>query len=475
MSVKPKQVKKLGKNVAKFGLVVVGSGILTALGMVLLWLLPFEGPLPAVQVRSLGITVASEVVGFLGLYPVVASVGVVVVFFREQVGEKATQTTAQVAELPDVGQSATMGIPFAVGATLAFATVNYLWFGYHPGIDLGIGAFVWLLVTGLSFVQLRGELELSGVARVLVLAGIAAVVVASGVRAVDLLLGDALPDLLALGTVLVVAPVAALLGYAMVTRSGALPDPVSRLLVRVGLAQILTLKTVTVSLFVGFVPAMFVAVVLTLALGAALNTVVAVLLGALAFVPLFAVGSALTMLVFKRFGRARTDLAIVDVRDRSSGDNLELAVRNEGDEPVDLRDAKIRDTSNDKYRTNIDLVLGGGQTGQFDIPPGFSLFPTDSSYRLAGFEISRSNRVPAVVTRDGKKYELRWSDSMREQLRALQGTDTSGSGRTKNKKKKKKKSEDRDLDDEFEKRTGIDKLEKRTGKDIDIEDVFTDE
>jgi hypothetical protein len=185
---------------------------------------------------------------------------------------------------------------------------------------------------------------------------------------------------------------------------------VSALLVRTGFAQVRRIQSVTVALSLGFLVGIIGAMLASLTVGSLLVTVLAFLLA-------WALGTLGTLRWFQRTDIAYSDLVIVDVRDRSSGRRRELAVANERDERVDLRDAKIRDTEYDLYRTNIDVLLGPGQTETFDIPPNFSLYPSSEALTTdlpLGFSLSQSADAPVIVTRDGEKFTLRWADGVVE-------------------------------------------------------------
>ena len=185
----------------------------------------------------------------------------------------------------------------------------------------------------------------------------------------------------------------------------------SALLVRSGFAQVRRIQSVTVALALGFLLGVIGALLASLTVGNLLVTV-------LVFLLVWLLGTYAALRWFQRTDVAYSDLVIVDVRERSSGNRRELAVANERDERVDLRDAKIRDTGYDLYRTNIDVILGPGQTETFDIPPGFSLFPATEAMASdlpLGFSVSQSADAPVVVTRDGQKFKLRWADGVREQ------------------------------------------------------------
>ena len=369
------------------------------------------GRLGRIGIVLLGAVLAAAV--GIGLFVHLAFVGTVYVFFAKKIRKNLGKAASQWSELPGVAQAVVAGLPFAVLAALAVVTTDFLAASIPLPVRLVVPLLVWFVVTAVLLNHLRSNerfgdlLELLGVGTV---AG-------GGFAAAVILVGrfvDGIPGYVPLVVFLVASPLAA----AVLVRSAQREQGyLSTLLVKTGFAQVRRIQAVTVALALGLLVGVIGAALASLAVGRLLVTLLVFLLA-------WALGTYGALRWFQRTDVAYSDLVIVDVRDRSSGRRRELAVANERDERVDLRDAKIRDTGYDLYRTNIDVVLGPGQTETFDIPPNFSLFPStdDLATNLPmGFSVSKTADAPVIVTRDGEKFKLRWADGVVDRRRDPSG------------------------------------------------------
>jgi uncharacterized protein YacL len=405
----PKTLKQLKRLIIVLIGAAVGAAVLTAL-LVATGLIEL---VPETRLRSVDLVVAPWLVVGIGLFVHLAFVGTVYVFFAKKIRKNLGKAAGQWSELPGAAQAVVAGLPFAVLAALAVVTTDFLAAPLPLPVRLVVPLLVWFVVTAVLLNHLRSNerfgdlLELLGVGTV---AG-------GGFAAAVILVGrfvDGIPGYVPLVVFLVASPLAAAVLVSSAQRE---QGYLSTLLVKTGFAQVRRIQAATVALALGLLVGVIGAALASLAVGRLLVTLLVFLLA-------WALGTYGALRWFQRTDVAYSDLVIVDVRDRSSGRRRELAVANERDERVDLRDAKIRDTGYDLYRTNIDVVLGPGQTETFDIPPNFSLFPSTDDLATdlpMGFSVSKSADAPVIVTRDGEKFKLRWADGVVERRRDPSG------------------------------------------------------
>ena len=144
------------------------------------------------------------------------------------------------------------------------------------------------------------------------------------------------------------------------------------------------------------------------------------------------------LLAFQKKNKSyiRTDLTIVDIHDheRADGDEdasdgddpdgdgdesedrahvgaRELVVRNDSDDLVDFWKAKIEDTNQNYYRLDVDMRLRPGETGTFELPPGFSL--ETATYELPlGLDLFYDDtKVVSIYARSGDTFVLEWDET----------------------------------------------------------------
>lgn len=389
------------------------AGLVTAV----LW---FAGVLSAIGPVTIPVvgSLSAGVVVFVVAFAIAVGIVVLYVAFYQQLRERVPWVKERWAGLPNVVKALVVALPVAEVAEFSLGAVDVL--GYDNGIPtiyrLVVFVLALVVVTFLTFRHLVAKDELSRWNRTIVAGGAIAGGLAVGVVLVDVFApGLAIPWLVALGVLYLGWPLASFSILRQIRRSET--GFFSVLLVKSGFAQMRQLETVTVSLAVGFLVALIVGGILQLLVGAFQLTVVAFLV-----VWLFA-----TLAAGWWFERSitRTDLVIMEVRERSTNRSRELTVTNTGTETIDMRDAKIRDTEYDLYRTSMDIVLGAGQNGQFTIPPEFSLYPSEHDLGIDlpfGFSISQGADAPVLVTRDGVEYELQFEPSGEDD------TDASGAG-----------------------------------------------
>jgi ABC-type multidrug transport system fused ATPase/permease subunit len=410
-TVSVKKLPKTLKQAKRLVIVLVGAAVAAAVLTALLVATGLIDVVPETRLRSIDAVVAPWLVVGVALFVHLAFVGTVYVFFAKRIRNKTGQAIDQWSELPAVAKAAIAGLPFTVVAALAIVATDVVASALPLVVRLVVPVLVWAVVSAAAFYHLRSNDRLGGLLERFGTGTVVGCGFASGVILVDRLVGQlAVPGYVPLVALFTTAPLAT----AVLVRSAQRERGyLSELLVRSGFAQVRRIQSVTVALALGVLVGVIGALLASLAVGTLLVTL-------LVFLVVWLLGTYAALRWFRRTDVAHSDLVIVDVRERSSGRRRELAVANERDERVDLREAKIRDTGYDLYRTNIDVVLGPGQTETFDIPPGFSLFPSTEAMASdlpLGFSVSQSADAPVIVTRDGEKFKLRWADGVRERNR----------------------------------------------------------
>lgn len=400
--------KTLG-NLKRLIMVLLGAAIAAAL---LTGVLVFAGLVdlvPRTRLRSIDRTLEPWFGLFLVLFVTLAFVGTLYVFYAKKIVKNLGKARDQWSSLPPAAQAVLAGFPFAAVAAASAVATDVIAASMPMWVQLGLPVAVWVVVAAVGVRHVRaGEplRELIGVLSTATLTGV-------GLGALVLLLDRivdsvSIPGYLPLATLVVAAPVVAIL---LVRNAQRQQSYLSTILIRTGFAQVRRIQTMTVALGIGFLVGVLGALLVSVTLGGLVPTLVA-------FLVLLLVATYGALRWFQRTDIEYSDLVIVDVRDRSSGRRRELAVVNERDRRVDLRDAKIRDTAYDLYRTNIDVILAPGQTETFDIPPGFSLFPSTDNVATdlpLGLSLSKSADAPVIVTRSGEKFKLRWAEGVAEQ------------------------------------------------------------
>jgi hypothetical protein len=400
----PKTLKQLKRLIIVLVGAAIGAAVLTAI-LVATGLI---GLVPETRLRSLDVVVEPWLVVGVGLFVHLAFVGTVYVFFAKKIRKNAAKAAGQWSELPGAAQAVVAGLPFAVVAALAVVATDFLAASLPVAVRLVVPLVVWLVATAVLIYHLRSNERLGDLWELLGIGTVVGGGFAAGVILFGRLVGQVgVPGYVPLVVFLLASPVVA----AVLVRSAQREQGyLSTLLVKTGFAQVRRIQALTVALALGLLIGVIGAALASLAVGRLLVTL-------LVFLLVWLLGTYGALRWFQRTDVAYSDLVIVDVRERSSGRRRELAVANERDERVDLRDAKIRDTGYDLYRTNIDVVLGPGQTETFDIPPNFSLFPSTDDLATdlpMGFSVSKSADAPVIVTRDGEKFQLRWADGVVE-------------------------------------------------------------
>ncbi|PSQ19184.1 hypothetical protein BRD00_02770 [Halobacteriales archaeon QS_8_69_26] len=448
---------KILKNIQKIGISIAAGGVVSGIFVALMVVAGATSMIGQQTVQETNTTLEGWMALLLVTMPLAIGAIGGYMMMRKQISKSFGRTVEMFGELPDIGKAFVTAIPLTLLAGLAVVVTDIHAFSLAVVPMLGIAGVSWLVQALFVFQHIRGDREdrtLGGGAKMLLQGWAVASVPAIMIAGLNFyLLGGYLPGYLPLVVLLTLTGISAgVIAKEVYARERWSPDShrkkgwiLTRISQKTGFAQQHQIQSVTTSLAIGFVAALMLATMVNLIVSGLLIPVIS-------FFVFLGVSTAGAYRWFNR-ARASLDLVIVDVRNRSSGDRRrELVVQNEGNTSIDLRKAKIRDTEGDLFRTSLKIVLQPGQTTTFEIPPQFLLAPTDEDMRVGGWSIQRDARVPILVTRDGKKYELWEQEEKHRRVR------------------KQKLREEQDVDDRFEEVTGVDADEERTGYDIDLSD-----
>lgn len=357
---------------------------------------------PPIQIPILEFSLSPGVVAFFGTFLVTVVIAIIYIAFNQQVRKRIPWAKEQWARLPNVVKAILVALPIAEVGEVSLTLVDIFAYGDTiPSVyRLVVFVLAFLIVAFLTFRHLVAKDELSRWNKTILTGGVIAGSVAVGIVLVDVfVLGSVVPGLVPLLVFYLGWPFGSFLVLRQIRRKE--EGFFSVLLVKSGFAQMRQLQTVTVALAVGFLVALLVGIVLQVVVGNFQLTT-------FTFVAVWILGTIVAGWWFDR-SITRTDLVVTEVRERSSNRSRELTVTNTGEDTIDMRNAKIRDTEYDLYRTSMDIVLGAGQTGRFTIPPEFSLYPSEHDLDIDlpfGFSISQGADAPVLVTLEGIEYEL---------------------------------------------------------------------
>jgi len=360
-------------------------------------------PLPDVLLFDV-VRLSPVMIVFLLTFVVTVAVAVAYILVSERIREAAPAVLEAWAKLPNPVKAVGVAVPVGVAAALALGPLDLFAFEDPIPVAYSLVAFgLGFLVTALlTFRHLVAKDELSRWNKTIVTGWVLTGSAAGALVVVDLLVAEvAIHGIVPLVVFYLGWPVVSFLILRQIRTKE--EGFFSVLLVKSGFAQMRQLQTVTVAVAVGFLFALL--------LGSATQILVGSLqIATVAFFVVWLVGTVVAGWWFDR-SITRTDLVIKEVRERSSNQSRELTVTNTGEDTVDMREAKIRDTEYDLYRTSMNIVLGAGQTGQFTIPPEFSLYPSEHDLGIDlpfGFTVSQGADAPVLVTREGVEYELQF-------------------------------------------------------------------
>jgi len=389
----------------RFGGWVVISVIVAAIVVGALILSGLFGFVPAPQVTIFGIVVPSSWTAFFGAFTLALTIILAYVYFAKLVRSSVRKATAVWFDLPDPVQAVVLGV---VAGLLAAASV-YLTSRYLVRFRLiafviavvGVGAPVTLLT---DLALRRGWSLLGWMQTLFTSALIGAVVGVLSTFAFFGVIPESSPPaifVVAWGTCLFL-----LYRRRLQTEGSA----ITRILTRTGYAQMRRIETFPVSVVTGMVLAFLVALVVGLAGTLPENQFQRAGISMLLVWPMVTFGTSLGWP-----SSEWTDLVIEDINVRSATELREVTLRNLGDRPVNLRNAKITDANETLYQANINVSLGAGEAAKLEIPETFELAVHDryELYSLPfGLSVMKSATEPAVITRSGRKYTLLWIDQV---------------------------------------------------------------
>ena len=376
---------------------VVGTLLLTGL----------FGFVPAPQVTVLGFVLPPSWTAFVGAFTLALTLILGYVYFAALVRSSLRKVLEFWRGLPDWAQALVLGLQagFVAGLSL-FLTDRFLYTLQVP-IMLAVGIGVGLVVVGLTLrLRDRGWTLREWVQTLYTSALIGGVVAALTAFAFA-------------GRAPGYAPAAVFLVgwglclYLLFRRRHRIEDSViTRLLTSTGYAQMRQVDPVPVSIVTGLVLAVVVAILVgifgTTPDSSARRAGFSVLL-------VWPVVTVATSLGWP--SKERTDLVLEEINVRNSTELREVTIRNLGDWPVNLRNAKITDANDTLYQISINVSLGAGEAAKFEIPEPFDLAAHDRYEVLElpiGLFLTREATEPMVVTRDGKLYKLLWIDQLPE-------------------------------------------------------------
>ncbi len=187
------------------------------------------------------------------------------------------------------------------------------------------------------------------------------------------------------------------------------PSAFQSLLIKAGYAQVKLLQTRTLAGIVGFAGAVLGSLGIRALISwlpwfdGTLTHLQTVLLAAFLWV-------VATVLVYNRYESTisdRTDLRIVAVSNPESRPGRELTIKNDGVVPVELTQAKIRDTKRDLYQFDVGMSLEPGERRPFEVPEAFLLESNEAAMDLPlGYTLKQGGEHPIVYTRTGEQFVL---------------------------------------------------------------------
>jgi len=403
---KKKAKTKVLFKLSKYLRILFAAAFVAGVLAFVLTLVGADGYVPSVTLPFVG-TIGSMVLIFIALFSVVLFVGALYILSRKH-GEVATEKWLS---LPIWARMAVVAFFAASLATESVLVTEIIWEPLSLAYPVTVFLLSFPFVAFLTLRYARHEAESEWI-QALVAGGALAGLVAGCVVAYDTYY-VAVPDYYATVAFLASWPILALLLVRTFHKQTGDSDPfVATVLIKSGYTQLERLESRTVAVVVGFVVALAVGVGLwQWGIDLAYASAVALVLWPLVALAVFG------HLEKKRATLERSDLVVVAVSDRGGSDARELTIRNDGDEPISLAKAKIRDTEYDRYRLGVDVTIGVGQRCTFDIPPSFSLEPNDVGYALPlGYTLKQGAIAPVIYTRDGDAFALYKEDVDAEEM-----------------------------------------------------------
>lgn len=388
----------------RFSGLVLGAIIVAALVVALLIITGLFTYTPAPRVRVLGFVIPPTWTAFIGTFTIALTLILIYVYYAQLVRESIRKAQEYWTDLPTRIQAIVLGLEAGLLAGLSLYITHVFVREFAIATMLVTAGAVWIIVTLVTLrVHEQGWTLLEWGQRLNVSALIAGVIaILSG-----FVFAGVAPGYL--------PPVVFLVGWAICTyllfrRRHTIEDSiVTDLLTRTGYAQMRQVETISVSIGTGLVVAVIVAILVGVAGTAPSSAFQRIVLSVLIVWPVVTIATSLGWP-----SHEWTDLVIDDISVRST-DQRELTVRNRGDKPVNLHNAKVVDANNNLYHIGINKTLTPGETAKFEIPQDFELATHDRYEVLAlpfGLVLMMEATEPKIVTWDGKEYILFWIDQL---------------------------------------------------------------
>lgn len=390
-------------QVKKFGGVVLVAAVLAAVVIGALILSGLFGFVPAPQIRVLNVAIPPEWTAFFGAFTLALALVVGYVYFSKLVRSSAKKAYAFWADLPTPVQAVVLGLQAGIIAGLSLYVTDRYLHELQLVMILGVGLGVAILTTLVTLRVVERGWTLREWTRTVYTSVLLAGVVAAltSFAFIGVLPGYTKPVIFLL--------VWLVCAYLLYRRRETIEDSViTRLLTRTGYAQIRQVDTVPVSIGTGLIAAVVVGALVGIAGTTPSSAIQRTLFSVLLVWPTVTIATSVAWPT-----REHTDLVIEDIQVRRSTELRELTLRNIGNRPVALADAKIKDANNSVYHIGINVTLGAGEAGRFEIPEGFDL-ATHEPYEVLGlpfeFMVTKAGTEPRIITRDGRLYVLFWID-----------------------------------------------------------------
>lgn len=402
------QTKTRLDQAKRLGGVVLAAIVVAALIIGVLILTGTFAFVPAPKVTVLGFVLPSRVTAFFGAFTLALTLIIGYVYYASLVKSTIDKVVDFWVGLPDWVQAIVLGVLAGLVAGASVFLTDLFLYSFETALIAGTGLGVAILVMALTIrVRNRGWTLREWSRSLFTGALIGGIVAALGTFAFTGVAPGYLP------------PVVFLAGwgiclYLLYRRRHAVEGSVvTRLLTRTGYAQMRQVETIPVSVGTGLV----------------LAVVVATLVGAAGTTPDSGTQRALLSLALvwpvvtlaTSIGwpsRERTELVFEDINVRDSTELREITIRNLGDRPVNLHQAKITDANNRLYQIQINVALSAGEAARFEIPEMFELAAHDwyQVFDLPfGLVLTREASEPMIVTRRGRQYKLLWIDQVSDQ------------------------------------------------------------
>jgi len=123
-----------------------------------------------------------------------------------------------------------------------------------------------------------------------------------------------------------------------------------------------------------------------------------------AFVVGFVLGTGILLLISRRKTRSllSEDITIVEILE---GEDREVILRNDGNSPISIIDAKIKDANGEIYALALDLRFRPGEKVSVKIPEAFELESESDDTSVEGFY---QRHITSIYSHNGETYVITW-------------------------------------------------------------------